>query len=45
MWFNLAAAQGYSKAQIARDKVAGQMTPSQIAEAQSLARQWKPKGQ
>ncbi len=26
-----------------RDKVAGRMTPEQIAEAQKLAREWKPK--
>ena len=44
MWFNLAAAQGHSTAQGNRDEVTRKMTPSQIAEAQSLARQWKPKG-
>ena len=26
-----------------RDKVAGRMAPAQIAEAQKLARKWKPK--
>ena len=27
-----------------RDLLANQMTPAQIAEAQKLAREWKPKG-
>jgi hypothetical protein len=44
MWLNLAAAQGDLKSQQAREKVAEKMTPSQIAEAQRLAREWKPKG-
>jgi len=44
MWFNLAAAQGGSAAQKGKDLVAEHMTPSQIAEAQRLAREWKPKG-
>jgi hypothetical protein len=44
MWFDLAAIQGDSEAQKDRDKAAGMMTPSQIAEAQKLAREWKPKG-
>lgn len=49
MWFNLAAAkvggvEGMGKGVIeARDSVAAQMTPSQIAEAQKLASEWKPK--
>jgi hypothetical protein len=43
MWFNLAAAQGHSNAQKSRDLVAQQMTPSQIAEAQRLSNEWKPK--
>src|SRR5208283_4714609 len=44
MWFNLAAVQGDSDAKKQGDLVARQMTPAQIAEAQSLARVWKPKG-
>jgi len=44
MWLSLAAAQGkesyYRKS---RDKLAKLMTPVQIAEAQRLAREWKPK--
>ena len=43
MWFNLAAARGKKNAVKARDIVAAQMTPAQIAEAQKLAREWKPK--
>ena len=47
MWFNLAAAtsrkRGRDKAVKNRDRVAAKMTPAQIAEAQKLAREWKPK--
>jgi tetratricopeptide (TPR) repeat protein len=43
MWFNLSAAQGYERAINYRDKIASQMTPEQIAEAQKLAREWKPR--
>ena len=46
MWFNLAAA-GFSawdkRAVNGRDALAAKMTPAQIAEAQRLAREWKPK--
>jgi hypothetical protein len=42
MWFSLAAAQG-DKSAINQDTVARRMTPAQIAEAQKLAREWKPK--
>ena len=46
MWFNLAAANLPKEARdIAvrnRDRVAAKMTPAQIAEAQKLAREWKP---
>jgi TPR repeat protein len=42
MWFDLAAAQGDPKALAHRGQVAGMMTPDQIAEAQNLAREWKP---
>jgi TPR repeat protein len=43
MWFNLAAANGYGNAVKNRDLVASKMTPDQMAEAQRLAREWKPK--
>ncbi len=43
MWFNLAGAQGDKKARKDRDLAASHMTPDQIAEAQRLAREWKPK--
>ncbi len=43
MWFNLAAAQDQISATRNRDTVAALMTPAQIAEAQKLARKWKPK--
>jgi len=42
MWFNLAAAQNEENAAGARDETASLMTPAQIAEAQKLAREWKP---
>lgn len=49
-WFNLAAsrfpasdAERRGKAASGRDAVAAKMTPAQIAEAQKLAREWKPK--
>jgi TPR repeat protein len=45
MWLNLSAAQGDREAKKYRDWLAEKMTPSQIAEAQRLAREWKPKGQ
>jgi TPR repeat protein len=46
MWFNLSAAQGglfgdFSAAE--RDDLASKMTAAQVAEAQRLAREWKPK--
>ncbi len=43
MWLSLAAAQGYERATKLRDKLAKKMTPSELAEAQRLAREWKPK--
>jgi TPR repeat protein len=48
MWFNLAAAavpavEFPNVAAAYRDEVAAEMTPAQIAEAQRLAREWKPK--
>lgn len=45
MWFNLAGARGDTGARVARDAVAAKMTPAQIAEAQRLAREFRPKGQ
>jgi uncharacterized protein len=47
-WFNLAAARSSETdkrngAVTQRDAVAAMMTPAQIAEAQRLAREWKPK--
>ncbi len=43
MWLNLAVAQGDDKARAYRDVVAKHMTPAQMAEADDLAREWKPK--
>ena len=43
MWFNLAVANGFKEAVRNRDMVARHMTPEQIAEAQKLVREWKPK--
>jgi uncharacterized protein len=43
MWFNLVAMAGDQGAATNRDNVAALMTPAQIAEAQKLAREWKPK--
>jgi TPR repeat protein len=43
MWLNLAAAQGYKDAATSRDNAATFMTPAQMAEAQMLAREWRPK--
>jgi TPR repeat protein len=40
MWLSLAAAGGNFTAE--RDFIAAKMTPAQIAEAQKLAREWKP---
>ena len=44
MWYSLAAGNGNAHAPGYRDDLARQMTPAQIAEAQQLARQWRPKG-
>ena len=47
MWFNLAASQLSGEARETamknRDLIAEKMTSEQIAEAQRLAREWKPK--
>ena len=47
-WFNIAASTETDKEErdrsvSNRDLVSGKMTPNQIAEAQRLAREWKPK--
>ena len=42
-WLNLAAAGGDEEAIKYREMIAPRMTPAQIAEAQKLAREWKPK--
>jgi hypothetical protein len=44
-WYNLSAAHGYGDGAKWRDRLALDMTPSQIAEAQLLARNWKPQTQ
>ena len=43
MWLNLAAASGDKDAVENRRIIAAKMTPAQLAEAQKLAREWKPK--
>jgi TPR repeat protein len=45
MWFSLAAAQGHAFAEMLLRDTADKMTPDQIAEAQKLAREWKPNTQ
>ncbi len=50
MRFNLAASNAATIAELRdlsaknRDLLAAQMTPAQVAEAQRLAREWKPAG-
>jgi TPR repeat protein len=43
MWSNISGASGTENAVDARDEIAKQMTPTQIAEAQKLAREWMEK--
>jgi TPR repeat protein len=47
LWLNLAASQASAALQrhygISRDLVAKKLLPQQLAEAQRLAREWKPK--
>jgi TPR repeat protein len=43
MWSNLAAAQGEPLAPGVREEAEKLMPPDQIAEAQRMAREWKPK--
>ena len=45
MWASLAAAQGYELAAKGLKILEKHMTPAQIAEAQRLAREWKPKAE
>ncbi len=42
-WYNLAAAHGLEEGATRRDRLAGAMTVTQIAHAQDLTRNWKPK--
>ena len=42
-WYALSAAQGDTKAGIDRDEVLERMTPAQIAEAQRLVAEWRPR--
>ena len=42
MWWNLSGSNGYKDAVKNRNIVEEKMTPSQIEEAQRLARNWKP---
>lgn len=44
-WYNLAAANGHEDGVKWRDRLALNMTPTQIAQAQFLARNWKPRTQ
>jgi uncharacterized protein len=43
MWYNLATAHGYEDGKKWRDRIADDMSASQIAEAQKLAREWNVK--
>jgi TPR repeat protein len=42
MWLDLAAVRGHLGAAMDRDRLAGSMSATQIAEARELARKWKP---
>ena len=42
MWFGLSAQQGNKNARIHLDKLIPQMTPEEIAEAETVAENWKP---
>ena len=41
-WFNLAASRGEAAAAAERDALAEKMTPALVAQAQALARAWRP---
>lgn len=42
-WMSIAVAAGFSEADKARENISKEMTQEQIAEAQKLSREWKPK--
>jgi TPR repeat protein len=44
MWFNLAEKDGVKLGLAIRETLDKEMTPEQIAEAQRMAQEWKPKG-
>jgi uncharacterized protein len=44
-WLSLAAARGAKNAEDMRNTVAAKMTSTQIAKAQRLTREWKPKSE
>lgn len=44
MWYSLGSANGVEAGARLREALAKKMDPDQIAEAQKLAREWKPKG-
>ena len=44
MWYSLGSANGVEAGVRLRDALAKRMEPEQIAEAQKLVREWKPKG-
>ena len=41
-WYNLAAAHGYQDAAKWRNRIAHELSPAKIAEAQKQAREWQP---
>ena len=43
LWMTLAAEQGFGPAKELLETLQKKMTPAQIAEAQRLVREWKPK--
>lgn len=43
VWANLAAGRGVDAARVRRDELSGKLTPEQLALAQKLATEWKPK--
>jgi TPR repeat protein len=42
-WLYLASAQGHKNAYLVRERIAGNLTPEQIAEANKLAQEWMAK--
>jgi TPR repeat protein len=42
-WFSISLALGNAISAKNRERVAGRMTPAQIAQAENLAREWRPK--